>query len=328
MRAKNDCTFVCRRVLPLILVVTVFATYFNAHIKLCEEVKCERGSVECDESAVQPVKSSNTYCVTTSASSGTIQVHEELCYSPKKSDTNALNVRPFKGRHKGQSAVLLCTGPTLDEYTHEQFDKENRHVITVGVNSVIFTEVVQSYGLDYYFLQDTGRDSTGVGLSVSDNAFYKRVEEYTNFRPRIQTFYGLFRMRHIGPTDEETNAAAAVRYESEYPACSELVPLVADIGRYTFGGSCSVVMSALQFLLYTGVSSIKLVGCDVTIGAYAGGKAMSAPRSNVELLRMWKLVPDFIARYYPQVLIEVIRPVGLTGIDFNLSSRDGANLCE
>jgi hypothetical protein len=276
--------------------------------------------MECDKSATQPVKSSNTYCVTTSKSTGTIQLHEELCYSPKISDINALNIQPFKGKHKGQSAALLCTGPTLDEYIHEQVDKENRHVITVGMNSVIFTEVVQSYGLDYFFLQDTGRDSTGMGLNVSTNSFYKRVDEYTNFRPRIQTFYGLFRMRHIGPTDVETTAAAAVRYESEYPACSELVPLVADIGRYTFGGSCSVVMSALQFVLYAGVSRIKLVGCDVTSGAYSGENATQA-LPNFELLRMWKLVPDFLSQYYPHVLIEVIRPVGLKGIDFNLSNR-------
>lgn len=257
----------------------------------------------------------NKYCVTTSTE-GMPLTQRKLCYSPPKSDVNSINVSPFKNRHAGQSAILACTGPTLQEYVHTASDKAGKHVFVIGVNGVIFTELAQKHGLDYFFLQDTGR----AGQVSSGTAFYKRVEEYTNFRPRIQNFYGLFRTNHIGPSDEECEAAGALRYESEYPACNDLVPLVADIGQYTFGGSCSVAMSALQFILYAGFTRVKLVGCDVTFAYSSDTRQVKGQTSvNQPLLRMWKTVPEFIARYYPHVTIDVVRPVGLKGIDFNIT---------
>ena len=299
----------CLRVVLAILSVTVFVAYYKAQYSFQEF--CTNAARE--QPVLEPARDSDSYCVTTSKSSGLLRTHNELCYSPAKSQVNVLNVQPFKGEHAGQSAVLLCTGPTLNEYVHEEVDEHNRRVITVGLNGAIFTKVAKTYGLDYVFVQDAER-----GSQVK-TAFYKRVDEFTSFKPRRRTFYGLFRTNHIGPTDEETAAAGATRYESEYPACADLVPLVADVGRYTFGGSCSVAMSALQFLLYTGVSYIKLVGCDITKGAYAWEKEQQAPQ-NTELLRMWELVPDFLARHYPNVVVEVIRPVGLKGIQFNRST--------
>ena len=53
---------------------------------------------------------------------------------------------------------------------------------------MIFTDFVKTHGLDYFFLQDTGR-----GIHAAPDNFYKRVEEYTSFKPRIQTFMACFR---------------------------------------------------------------------------------------------------------------------------------------
>ena len=252
-----------------------------------------------------------TYCATLEQNFGPPPTRKELCYSPAQSALNEENILPYKGAHQAQSAVLLCPGPTLNEF-HDQVDESGTNFVTVGMNGVIFTEFVQKYGLDYFFIQDAGRGrQKKLGIE-----FHLRTDEYTSFRPRRQAFYGMFRTSDIGPTEEEGRKANAKRYESEYPACSQLVPLVADIGRYTFGGSCSVAMSALQFILYTGVNHLKLVGCDVHSG-YAWGPNRD-PSSNEKLLSMWKLVPDFVARYYPDVLVEVIRPVGLKDI-FNTS---------
>lgn len=38
---------------------------------------------------------------------------ESHCYSAPVSKLNSRSVRPYRGMHKGQSAVLFCTGPTM-----------------------------------------------------------------------------------------------------------------------------------------------------------------------------------------------------------------------
>lgn len=38
---------------------------------------------------------------------------ESHCYSASLSKLNSRSVRPYRGVHKGQSAVLFCTGPTM-----------------------------------------------------------------------------------------------------------------------------------------------------------------------------------------------------------------------
>jgi len=258
-----------------------------------------------------PHKTDESYCVTSSAVQTAPKTYTQLCYTPVASAINAQNVKPFFQKHMNKTGVLLCTGPTLREYVHRVFDEKDQRVITVGVNGIIFSDIVKTHGLDYLFIQDTGRRSQ----AKSENAFYKKVDAYTSFRSRVQTFYGFFRTNHIGPTDEELKAARALHYEAEYPTCPQLVPLVRDIGRYTFGGSCSVAMAALQFILYSGVSKVKLVGCDVT-SSYSWEESVT-PVYNKQLLEMWKIVPEFIANYYPDVLVEVVRPVGLKDIDFN-----------
>lgn len=109
----------------------------------------------------------------------------------------------------------------------------------------------------------------------------------------------------------------AKQYELFAPRCSKLPPLVDDIGHFTFGGGCSVVFSALQFMLYTGVSDFKLVGCDSTQGvsfspANSTGASKTSADPNVPLLKMWQYAADFIKQYYPNVSGEVVNPVALS----------------
>lgn len=274
--------------------------------KICRE-HCSSRQTEAERSH----KTDESYCVTTSALQTAPKTYTQLCYTPVESAVNSQNVKPFFQKHLNKTGVLLCTGPTLNEYVHQVFDENHQRVVTVGVNGIIFSDTVQTHGLDYLFIQDTGRKSQ----ARSENAFYKKVDAYTSFRSRAQTFYGLFRTNHIGPTDEERRTANALYYEAEYPACPQLIPLVKDVGRYTFGGSCSVAMAALQFILYSGVSEVKLVGCDVT-SSYSWEESV-APAYNEQLLEMWRIVPEFVAHHYPDVRIEVVRPVGLKDIDFN-----------
>ena len=97
----------------------------------------------------------------------------------------------------------------------------------------------------------------------------------------------------------------------------EIIPLVSDVGHHTFEGSCSVIFSALQFALDTGIQKIMVVGYDVTEDVYAGdgGDGDHAALHN-RLLNAWKLVPNFVNNYYPGTGIPVVRPVGLRNDGF------------
>ena len=210
----------------------------------------------------------------------TAQTEQHKCHLAHLSNVNRKNVLPFRNKHVNQTAVLLCTGPTLQQYTHTMTDERGIDIITVGVNGIIFSDTIRESGLDYLFVQDTGR----LSKSPYGHAFHNNVGDYTKFRCNIQKFYGIFKDIHIEPTDVELSEGNASRYEMRVPECGEILPLVDEVGHYTFGGSCSVAFSALQFILYTGVSKIRLVGCDVTEGVHAGvggGVEKSHDRLNI-----------------------------------------------
>ena len=240
----------------------------------------------------------------------TAQTEHQKCHLAHMSNVNRKNVLPFRNKHVNRTAVLLCTGPTLSQYKHAMTDEQGNDIITVGVNGIIFSDSIRKSGLDYLFLQDTGR----LSKSSYVHAFHKNVRAYTKFRCNIQKFYGMYQEIHIEPTDIELSEGNAIRYEMRIPECGEILPLVDDIGHYTLGGSCSVAFSALQFILYTGIRKLRLVGCDVTEGAHAGEDTVAVGKIHDRLMDAWKLVPGFVRRYYPLVSIEVVRPVGLAGI--------------
>ena len=289
-----------------------------ANPRECPESTISRPSQTCtDQSngddANERLPASKLFCTTVHR---TAQTEQHKCHLAHLSNVNRKNVLPFRNKHVNQTAVLLCTGPTLQQYTHMMTDERGIDIVTVGVNGIIFSDTIRESGLDYLFVQDTGR----LSKSPYVHAFHSNVGDFTKFRCNIQKFYGIFKDIHIEPTDVELSEGNASRYEMRVPECGEILPLVDDVGHYTFGGSCSVAFSALQFILYTGVSKIRLVGCDVTEGVHAGVGG-GVEKSHDRLLNAWKLVPDFVSRYYPRVSIEVVRPVGLKDVGFGVANN-------
>jgi len=115
-------------------------------------------------------------------------------------------------------------------------------------------------------------------------------------------------------------------------------PLVKGIGNFQFSGAASTSFHALQFLLYTGVAHIVLVGQDLGGGYYHevshGGAAAAEEhrgtiRNGKEMKsqsRMWKVAMQFAKVEYPHVKITLVNPAGLKGvvldeINSNHSSR-------
>ena len=313
-----------RNLASAVLILTLFSlcgliqNASRANPRECPESTISRPSQSStDQSngddASERLPASKLFCTTVHR---TAQTEEHKCHLAHLSNVNRKNVMPFRNKHVNQTAVLLCTGPTLQQYTHTMTDERGIDVITVGVNGIIFSDTIRESGLDYLFVQDTGR----LSKSPYIHAFHSNVGDFTKFRCNIQKFYELYKEIHIEPTDVELSEGNASRYEMRVPECGEILPLVDDVGHYTFGGSCSVAFSALQFILYTGVSKIRLVGCDVTEGVHAGVGG-GVEKSHDRLLNAWKLVPGFVSRYYPRVSIEVVRPVSLKDVGFGVASK-------
>lgn len=105
---------------------------------------------------------------------------------------------------------------------------------------------------------------------------------------------------------------------------SRPMPFVRDIGNYEFGSSCSVIFVALQFILYTGVKNLNIVGCDVDggynaatvtkVGRAKGTKGVSDPE---RILRVWHEAKAWCDREYSDRRIHVVRPVGLKRIGWS-----------
>jgi len=116
-------------------------------------------------------------------------VQDGRCFRALRSPINEENVLPYKNKHHGQQATIFCTGPTLGEYDfHPLIQSESRPII-FGVNAVIFSEVAEKVGIDYLFLQDTGK----LHSPFPPQSFAENVDKFTEFPCRMQKFYGVFR---------------------------------------------------------------------------------------------------------------------------------------
>ena len=245
----------------------------------------------------------------------------------------------LEARHRGATGVLFCTGPTLEHYIagrggagrggagrggdhrhrqrygHRAFDGLRKRVVTFGVNSIV---LVSALKMDYVFVQDRGRPHGDTGYLSNRAAMNAYV-------PGQHKFFGHFPgKRSFGLNGQHAKAANASRYQASnaLSGCDRTgVPLVADVGNYAFGGSCSTAFSALQFALYTGVEDLFLVGCDVHGGysasaAAADVSAAKVPEHGRRIRDGWVRARDFVARHYPCVSVTVVRPVGLRGVGF------------
>ena len=76
----------------------------------------------------------------------------------------------------------------------------------------------------------------------------------------------------------------------------------------------SISFEALQFMLYTGVTKIYLVGhdCDYTEGTFTGTPTGRWHDAGYYIHKYWKVVKEWVEVHYPEVEIYSINPVGLS----------------
>lgn len=208
----------------------------------------------------------------------------------------------YRNVHAGRSAVLFLSGPTLAQYVEPEPD-----LVTCGVNTVIF----HRQDLDYFFIQDPGKQS-------HKDSYVKRKEDYDAFKPRIAKFYGTtlssaptgggaipYQFSH-GPIIKKDGASI------EDPAVP--ADFSADLAHKPTAAAGSVAFPALQFLLWTGVKKIYVVGADITDGRRIGEEKPTQDYVRQNHLGRWREFERWVSEAYPTVEIVPLNPVGLRGM--------------
>ena len=203
----------------------------------------------------------------------------------------------FKNTHPGKEAIIFGTGVTLLDYDTNTSLHHNS--IKVGVNSIIFND--KPLELDYFFIQDTGINER------HPNSYYMSKSHYDEYSAYIQKFYG------INSHKTNKNWYLSLQDCKDGNALPYLVNVVSNYAYTTnletdpIGDGHTAVMSAIQFLLYTGVKKIYLVGIDCT------GARIKESKSKEYNLKGWYKMREWIDTLHDANIIN-INPVGLIDI--------------
>lgn len=196
---------------------------------------------------------------------------------------------PYRDIYKGESAVLYGTGKTLYSYSMSHYDENSLRVV---LNRAICHEELAP---THWFFGD----------------FHQSLHDAIPLYPTVMKF-----VHNTYYTPED------VAEWGTYYRIHRNVPFRKDI-HLSYLINHSVAFSAMQILLYTGVKNIKIVGCDgnYSTGSWQVPAAMEYHYTDAEarafdrtLLKGWRILSLFAKECYPDVRIEVERPVVLADI--------------
>jgi len=206
----------------------------------------------------------------------------------------------FKGIHRGKDIVLVASGVSAEKY-------KLKNAIHIGVNRS-FQIGNYRIPMDYIFIQDFSGKTP------------EYIDDLDTYREgKCVKFYGLTTEWNdeVNRVIPESHAikAKALRYRTDWACIDGFQPQFAyDISTQPLGCFGSIVFPALQFALWTYPKRIYLVGCDCTTSGYAydkNDKNFLKPDSIIAAYKKFKI---FAKKYYPDVEIISINPVGLKGI--------------
>lgn len=199
----------------------------------------------------------------------------------------------YKDLHKDKTAILFTTGPTLKEY----IPIAGEGIIRIGVNK-IYKHPNITETLNYYFFGSSYENN--VEHRVEVNQIDNKIKKFASvYRDGAETGLGNITLQNA----EKINAT---------PFECGLIDFATDISDVKILGH-SIVFPSLQFLLYTGVNKIYVVGCDVN-NYYE--------QENVTHLKeWWQKFKNWVYEVYPHIEIIIINPVGLKGMFIDLNQN-------
>lgn len=203
----------------------------------------------------------------------------------------------YKNAHLGRTGIIFGTGPSLLKYSTDI--SVHSDSIKVGVNSIIYHDV--NLELDYFFIQDTLKNDKSL------KTYHKKKEDYDKFKVSRQKFYGVSDGR-----DKNKDWFLTIRDCQQGDAVPYQINTVTDfafkrnLDSEAVGAGRTVIMSAIQFLIYTGIRKIYLVGIDCS-----GNRVNEAVGGNYKgTLLGWDKMKAWISTL-SDIEIVSINPVGL-----------------
>ncbi len=218
---------------------------------------------------------------------------------------------PYKGSFEGKEVCVVCTGPTAKYY------KPMDNVIHIGINGAIY---LSNVAFDIIFTQDYFKFYKGRESLTSDILNYRGDEcvKFVGFHPPRIT-KRLCNSKYIIDRIPSylLKRKSVKEYVFEYLACNIWAH---DIDREPLGNYTGTVFSALQFVLYCHPSKIYLVGCDCSSGDFYTNNNFPVPSPQYYAwTKVFKVIVD---RYYPDLNVTSINPVGLKGLFNDFYTED------
>ena len=232
--------------------------------------------------------------------------HQLITYAKELIKILKLNSKTFNGyqyKYMDKDLVIVGTGPTLNYY------KQISDAIHIGLNKAFSAENVV---LDFLFMQDYRACSSYIDTSLN----YKNKN--------LIRFYGYIWPEAFEDITVPCSTVAKHKAEAFYSSCKMVKEnlfndekiFALDLENEVLNASGGVAMLGIQFALYTHPKKIYIVGCDCG-GGYADKSLQTTPVIEKTLNSMvynWKQLKKFADKYYPDVEIISVNPVGLKGV--------------
>lgn len=196
---------------------------------------------------------------------------------------------PYKNKFLYRTAMVFGTGPTLQEY-HKHDARIRKDVIQVGVNGFVYNPVIK---LDFYFIGDShGHNKEMIAKGDLDR-----------YQPKAAKFIRTKSDHCPGiPSGHKGNYYQVIGRQ-----------FVQDISK-GIGASTSIVMEALQFVFYAGFKNVYIVGCDAKETEVDKLWLSPLNHGDGKHTSIWKKMESWSRKFYPDVAIKVINPVGLKAL--------------
>lgn len=210
-------------------------------------------------------------------------------------------LKKFEGVHEGKDAIIFATGPSVSKF---HWTPDFTNCIKLGLNGIYqYDNIAQS--LDYYMF--------GSGYHTN-TAHYNQINQLREENSDAVFLSSTFTAKHgdgretgLGNiTEKAAIELGAIPFEVGYPGYGPGIEWQKDISNKPFYGA-TIAQPATQFLLYTGVKKVYLVGCDL-------GNSYNDQYAVRVWTDAWKKLPPFLQENYPGVEIISVNPEGLTGV--------------
>ena len=226
----------------------------------------------------------------------------EMCLSKTSTPFNQV-FKPFQNKHTNKEAILFATGPSLALYDGLEDDGSR---LRVGVNGI----AKKNIELDYYFCGHV------------DTRSKQYLGKIADLQVRGAKF-GFITLDGInGP--QWLNLSKAKELGLKPYSLTTEINFSLDISEYACVDHL-IIFSAIQFLIYSGVKRIYLVGSDVTQLISDENHALDRDRNVARIKNIFAQLKNWAKG---KTEIVSINPVGLRGIFPEIRRQEVSHLVD